>query len=166
MAALVVLIIATALFAIFLTGPDQHLETYLLAFAWGVGTGWKWTCDRLVASAIIPEGQDAELMGVFLFAGQCLSWIPPLVFTAINEAGVSQRIGVASLDAYFLLAMLCYCCMGSYAKAREEVNRETVFHAATGKPPESSVEISSDDPPEDDAVERMKTTVENDSVEP
>ena len=104
-------------------------------------------------------------MGIFLFAGQCLSWIPPLVYTAINESGVSQRVGIASLDTYFLLAMLCYCCMGSYAKAREEVNRETFFTAATGKPPESPpVEISADDP-EDGAMESMET-VESDSVEP
>jgi hypothetical protein len=116
-----------------------------------------------VASSIIPEGQDAELMGIFLFAGQCLSWIPPLVFTAINEAGVSQRIGVASLDVYFFLSFLGYCCMGSYAKAREEVNRESAFSAATGKPPEIRVEISADDP-KDGAMERMETE-ESDSVE-
>jgi UMF1 family MFS transporter len=144
MAALVLLIITTALFAIFLTGPDQYLGTYILAFLWGVGTGWKWTCDRLVASSIIPDGQDAELMGLFLFSGQCLSWIPPLVFTAINEAGVSQRIGVASLDVYFVLAMVCYLFMGGYARAREEVSRDTAFAAAAKTESKLSVDIPVD----------------------
>ena len=130
MLSLVLLIVATALFAAFTTGPDQYVRTYFLAFVWGIGVGWNWTCGRLAASSVIPEGQDTELMGIFLFAGQCLSWIPPLVFTAMNEAGISQRIGVATLDVYLLISLLCYCFMGSYKKAREEVNRTTVFTAA------------------------------------
>jgi UMF1 family MFS transporter len=124
---LLLLITITALFAVFLKGPGQHLETYILAVLWGCGTGWKWTNDRLVASCIIPEGQDAELMGFFLFSGQILTWIPPLVYTAINEAGVSQRVGVATLDVYFVLAVVCYWLMGGYAKARAEVGRGTTF---------------------------------------
>lgn len=127
MVALVVLILTTAAFAYFLKGPGQHLETYILAVIWGVGTGWKWTCDRLVASCIIPEGQDTELMGLYLFSGQSLSWVPPLVFTAINESGVSQRVGVASLDGFFVLALICYLFTGGYVQARTEVGRNSCF---------------------------------------
>jgi MFS-type transporter involved in bile tolerance (Atg22 family) len=127
MLSLVLLIITTALFVAFASGPGQYLITYSLAFVWGLGVGWKWTCDRLMASSVIPEGQDTELMGIFLFSGQCLSWLPPLVFTAINEAGISQRIGVASLDVYLVISLFCYWVMGSYTTARAEVNRETVF---------------------------------------
>jgi Vacuole effluxer Atg22 like len=129
MMALVLLITATALFAILVTGPGQYLRTYIMAFFWGTGVGWKWTCDRLTASSVIPEGQDTELMGVFLFSGQCLSWLPPLVYTAINEAGVTQRIGVASLNVWLLLSLFGYCCMGKYTTAREQVSRATVFGA-------------------------------------
>ena len=54
MTALALLIVMTALFAIFLTGPDQHLDTYILSFVWGVAMGWKWMCDGMVALSIIP----------------------------------------------------------------------------------------------------------------
>jgi MFS-type transporter involved in bile tolerance (Atg22 family) len=127
MAGLFLLIVVTACFALFAVGPGQHLETYIMSFLWGIGVGWKWTCDRLLASSIIPEGQDTELMGVFLFSGQCLSWLPPLVYTALNEAGISQRIGVASLDIYLVISLVGYCCMGSYRRAREEVGRTTIY---------------------------------------
>ena len=127
MIGLCLLIVVTACFALFAVGPDQHLETYIMSFLWGIGVGWKWTCDKLLASSVIPEGQDTELMGVFLFSGQCLSWLPPLVYTALNEAGVSQRIGVASLDIWLVLSFFGYCCMGRYTRAREEVGRETVY---------------------------------------
>jgi MFS-type transporter involved in bile tolerance (Atg22 family) len=129
MAALVLLMVVTAFFAGFITGPGEQskLLVYLLGVGWGMGVGWKWTCDRMVASSIIPAGQDAELMGFFLFSGQVFSWVPPLVFTAINESNVSQQIGVATLNAYFSLSFVCYLIMGSYATARQEVNRETTF---------------------------------------
>jgi len=157
-AALLLLIIVTGLFAIFLKGPGQHLETYILAVIWGAGTGWKWTCDRLVASCIIPEGQDAELMGFFLFSGQSLSWIPPLVFTAINEAGVSQRVGVATLDIFFVLAMICYLLMGGYAKARAEVGRDNTIFDRTKRDNDEqegeacSIEKTVDAPVDEDGV--------------
>jgi MFS family permease len=143
MLALLLLIVTTALFALFANGPGQFVRTYVLAFFWGLGVGWTWTCNRLMASSIIPEGQDTELMGVFLFSGQCLSWMPPLVFTAINEAGVSQRIGVASLDVYLVISLICYGFMGSYTSAREEVNRTTVF--AKGEAP--TTELAETEPP-------------------
>ncbi|CAJ1954326.1 unnamed protein product [Cylindrotheca closterium] len=122
--ALLLLIVATALFAILIVRPKQFAQTYAIAFFWGMGMGWKWTIDRTLAALIIPEGQDAELMGFFLFSGQCLSWVPPLVYTAINEAGVSQRVGLASLDAYFILSLICYLLMGGYKQARIEVGRD------------------------------------------
>jgi len=66
---------------------------------------------------IIPEGQDAELMGMYLFAGQILSWLPPLVFTAMNEVGVSIRISMVSLLLFWFVAIICLQCMGSYERA-------------------------------------------------
>ena len=129
MGGLSLLMVVTALFALFITGPGDQPKyvVYSFGFAWGIGVGWKWTCDRMVASSIIPAGQDAELMGFFLFSGQVLTWIPPLVFAATNEANVSHQIGVATLDVYFFLSFVCYCIMGSYETARKEVNRETTF---------------------------------------
>ena len=124
---LVLQIVATTLFSIFLVGPNQQLETYAISFLFGIGSGWNWTCARLLASTIIPEGQDAELMGVFLFAGQVLTWIPPLVFTAQNEANISQRVGVATLNVYFAFALLFYYLIGGYKKAREEVGHRTHY---------------------------------------
>ena len=118
-----VLTINTIAAAIFLKGPGDQLETYILAVIWGLGTGWKWTTDRLLASTLIPEGQDAELMGVYLFAGQVLSWIPPLVFTGMNEAGVSQSIGIGSLSVYFFLGLIALCMIGDYRKAVAQTGR-------------------------------------------
>lgn len=65
-----IMAINTVVAGLVLQGPGQEPATYLLAGGWGLGTGMKWTADRLLSSTIIPEGQDAELMGLYLFAGQ------------------------------------------------------------------------------------------------
>ena len=103
--------------SIVLEGPGQQLETYLLAAVWGCGTGWKWTTDRLIASTIIPVGQDAELMGTYLFAGQVLTWLPPLLYTALNEAGVDPQICLGSLGIWFLFGIMAILAVGSYRDA-------------------------------------------------
>ena len=72
---------------------------------------------------IIPKGQDAELMGMYLFAGQALVWLPPLVFTAMNKAGVSIRIGMLSLLLFWNIAIVLLQCMGSYDEAVREANK-------------------------------------------
>jgi len=107
----------TIAFGLILEGPGQQMETYLLAAIWGCGTGWKWTTDRLVASTIIPVGQDAELMGTFLFAGQCLTWLPPLLYTALNESGVDAQLSICSLGIWFLMGIFALLAIGDYRKA-------------------------------------------------
>lgn len=113
----VIMAVNTLVAGLVLKGPGQQMETYLLAAGWGLGTGMKWTADRLLSSTIIPDGQDAELMGMYLFAGQVLTWVPPLIFTGMNEAGISQNIGIMMLDVFFFVSGLAYVMMGSYRKA-------------------------------------------------
>jgi MFS-type transporter involved in bile tolerance (Atg22 family) len=97
---------------------------------------------RTTAVAIIPEGQSAEYMGIYLFWGQVLSWVPPLVFTSLNEAGVSQRIALATQDVYFLIGFVAYCFMGSY---RAAVN---AAQGAFSRAAKSAVTTEAVDPPE------------------
>jgi hypothetical protein len=62
-------------------------------------------------------------MGMYLFAGQIITWVPPLVFTGLNEAGVSQRIAIMSLDIFFVISGIAYLMMGSYKEAIEVASR-------------------------------------------
>ena len=51
------------------------------------------------------------------------AWVPSLVFTVLNEAGVSQRIGLSTLCVVFLGALLSYFMMGDYTEAVRVANR-------------------------------------------
>lgn len=118
MAASMVLIVNTITESIVLTGSgQQQMEAYFFSLIWGIGTGWKWTNDRMLASILIPPGQDAELMGTYLFASQCLTWVPPLVFTLLNELGVNQRVGIGTFSIYFGIGVIALCRIGDYRRA-------------------------------------------------
>mmetsp|Transcript_28295 Transcript_28295/g.41804 ORF Transcript_28295/g.41804 Transcript_28295/m.41804 type:complete len:494 (-) Transcript_28295:219-1700(-) len=115
----------TSLAALILTGPGQQALAYVVAAIWGIGVGWKITIERFIVCQIIPKDQDAEFMGFYLFASQILVWLPTLVFTAMNEAGVSQRIGLLSLTLFFVAGVGFLCMMGSYEEAVTSATHET-----------------------------------------
>jgi len=62
-------------------------------------------------------------MGFYMFCGQIFAWVPSLVFTVLNEAGVSQRIGLATLNVGFLGALISYGMMGDYGQAVQMADR-------------------------------------------
>jgi len=126
-----IMVINTVVAAVVLTSPGQQLQTYLLGLVWGFGAGWKWTSDKLLASTLIPDGQSTELMGVYLFAGQVITWLPPLVFTAMNEAGVSQRVGIATSAVWFLFGIVALFLIGDYKAAVVAVGREEMLCKAS-----------------------------------
>jgi UMF1 family MFS transporter len=128
-----IMIIFSSLAALILTGPDCKIQTYIIVAGWGIGGGFKHTATRMLASAISPKSSEAEMMGYYLFADQSLSWLPPLVFTAMNEFGLGQRIGILSLNIYFLIALVAYYKMGDYREAVRIAGRLNVGIDATQK---------------------------------
>ena len=114
-----ILVINTFLASAILTGPGQQIRAYAVSALYGVGTGWKWSSDKLMSATLIPGRHAAEMMGLYLFAGQCLTWLPPLIFTGLNEAGLSQRVNIAILNVYIFLSIIAYLRMGKYQDALE-----------------------------------------------
>lgn len=49
--------------------------------------GWFHAASNALYSAIIPGGREASLMGLNLFCGVVLAWLPSLVITVGNETG-------------------------------------------------------------------------------
>jgi len=123
----IVLVMLNVIMFAFCAKPGQLVKTYAILFSIGISGGWKNNMDRLVSASIIPKGQDGEMMGFFLFAGQCLSWLPLIVFTAMNEKGISIKISIITLDTYLVIALIAYVLIGKYPTARKQVRRETVY---------------------------------------
>eukprot|EP00986_Skeletonema_menzelii_P005784 scaffold2144_cov149-Skeletonema_menzelii.AAC.4 len=114
---LVVFIINTTLAACIMTGEESQHIMYLFAAVWGVCLGWLHPTNAALYCTIIPRGQESELMGLYLFSGLVFSWVPPFLFTFLNEVGASMRIGLASLNLFFAGGFLFLKMIGDYQSA-------------------------------------------------
>ena len=163
----VLMIVCVTVFALILTAPGQYIRAYIYFLFIGFNSGIKVNLDRLLSASLMPTGQEAEMMGLWLFADQSLLWLPLLVYTIMNEADISPRISVVVLDVYLCLSLFYLYMTGSYSDARVEVNRTSVFSAKglqglstitleASKNDAAAVEGSKDDVVKDDVVKDEK----------
>ena len=107
----------TSLAALTLKDPGQQNLAYVFAMFWGLCLGWIHPTEKTLYCTIIPRGQEAELMGTYICASQTLAWMPSLVFSVMNEAGISMRIGFSSLTLYFIASFFLMFLVGDYKDA-------------------------------------------------
>jgi len=117
--------IATAMPGAFLRGPNEKEYAYVVALLWGISIGWMVPSQRVLFCTLIPRGQETEFMGIFTFVDQILGWLPPLLFSAMNERGVDMRVSVSILPFFLLLSLCCTARIGSYQNAVDLAIRET-----------------------------------------
>lgn len=123
-AGLIFLVVVLAAASITLTGPERRNLAYIFAALWGMALGLMYPSQRVLLCTLIPKKQEAELMGLFVFCGHILGWLPPLIFTAMNQRGVDMRWGL-SINAYFsAFAFICTLPMGKYEAAVAQVTDE------------------------------------------
>ena len=106
------LIINTTLASMTLTGPEHKKYMPLFGALWGLGLGWQLPMNSTSFINMIPRGQEAELMGLYILCGQIIAWMPPMLFTVLNEAGVDMAYSFASLDIFFFVSIVCFLMIG------------------------------------------------------
>merc|ERR1712151_230061 len=79
-----------------------------------MGLGWFYPTENLIFSLCLPKGQEAELTGFYVYCTQILVWLPPLIFTTINEAGVHIKYALMSLVIILAIALICIQAMDSW----------------------------------------------------
>lgn len=106
---------------ILLRESTQHWM-YGFAFVWGICQGWMHPQHTTIFVTISPKENGAvELMGLFLFSCQILTFIPTFVFTILNEVGVPMWVGILSLAMYSTVGLVGLIHMGDYEIARSLV---------------------------------------------
>eukprot|EP00535_Pseudo-nitzschia_heimii_P003535 CAMPEP_0197185704 /NCGR_PEP_ID=MMETSP1423-20130617/12484_1 /TAXON_ID=476441 /ORGANISM="Pseudo-nitzschia heimii, Strain UNC1101" /LENGTH=492 /DNA_ID=CAMNT_0042636837 /DNA_START=91 /DNA_END=1569 /DNA_ORIENTATION=- len=78
--------------------------SYIFSFFIGIGLGWFYATENLFFSMCLPNGQEAEFAGFFVYCTQILVWLPPLLFTISLESGLEQKYGLIVASTFFLLA--------------------------------------------------------------
>jgi len=106
---------------VFALSPDRIWLVYVFSGIWGCAFGCFYSTQRVLFCKLIPKGNQFEYMGFFAFFGNLLSWLPPILFTILNERGVSMRIGFALLPIFAFVALFFTLFMGSYSNALQAV---------------------------------------------
>jgi MFS transporter, UMF1 family len=129
-------ILSVAAATLFLREPGQQGLAYVFAMFWGLAIGWVYPTEKMLYVTIIPRGQEAELMGTYICACQMLSWLPPLIFTVLNEMGFSMRTGLFTLTLYFFASFCILFFVGDYKDAVDHAREidDGLVSFATGPP--------------------------------
>ena len=102
--------------------PSNSRLAFAYGVLWGICKGWVLPIHNTIFCTIIPRGNEVEMMGLYFFACQIFVFLPPMVFTALNEAGLSMDIGMGSLGFYFIAGGFFLNQMGDYQEAVATVN--------------------------------------------
>lgn len=102
-------------FVAFLTlKADVSFLVWPYAVIWGILLGAFYPTEMNIYASLMPSGQEAELSGFYLYCAQVLTWLPPLVFTIMNETGIPLKWGGLHLNIYLTAAFLCYQMMPTW----------------------------------------------------
>lgn len=107
-----------------LTGPEVEYLVWIYAIFWGFMLGWFYPTEVNIYALLMPKGQESELAGFYLYCTQILAWLPPLVFTIMNENHIPLKFGGMHLNIYFFLALIFYQKMPSWKECYETMNQE------------------------------------------
>lgn len=110
----------TTIAPFFMSSPKHKANAYLFGILWGIGFGWVYPTQRTAYCLIIPAGQESELMGIYIFAGQVIVWLPPLIFAVLNENHISMKWGLVSDAAFFVIGFLICYSIGDFAAAEDK----------------------------------------------
>lgn len=72
----------------------------------GLMLGWHYPCENLCYSVILPEGQDSEVAGFYIYCSQILVWLPPLIFSVLVQNGTDQKWGVVVVASFLFVAAI------------------------------------------------------------
>ena len=98
--------VVTTIAPFFMQNPSQKTNSYIFGAIWGFLFGAYGPPQSAVYVSMIPRGQESELMGVYIFAGQILVWLPPLIFSIMNERGVNMLWGLFMDACFFYVAFI------------------------------------------------------------
>ena len=103
-AQIVPFIIVYFAFFLTLTDPSREIAAYVCGVFWGFHLGWYYPLENF----IYAQRQESELAGFFLYCTQILTFLPPLIFTVMNEAGVSLHWAGIHLNIYLFVGLVFF----------------------------------------------------------
>jgi len=105
---------ATIVGVFVLRGEGDRILTFVMGCFWGIAIGWFYPTENGFFGVLVPQEQATEMAGIYIFCSVILTWLPPLIFTVMNENGISLNYGLLHLVAYFAIAIALLSMMPSW----------------------------------------------------
>lgn len=100
--------------------PNDKVKAYVMGIFWGIALGWFYATQNGFFAVLVPQEQAAEMAGIYNFCSLILAWLPPLVFSALNENGIPLNYGVMHLVGFFVIAVGFLSLMPSWEEVLAE----------------------------------------------
>ncbi|CAK9077198.1 Autophagy-related protein 22 [Durusdinium trenchii] len=106
---------------------------YVFAVLWGVGIGAIFPINVALFSELVPGGSETAFFGVRTFASKVFAFLPPLLYTAINEATDKPRLSILGVMPFLIIGTF-FAWLLDLDKAKEEIQDTLVlrFDATDG----------------------------------
>ena len=122
-----------------LANPKNKDLVWMFGSLWGFMLGWYYPSEVNIYSNLMPKGQEAEFAGFALFCSQILGWLPPLVFTLMNE---NPKIGISwggvHLNIYFFVGVCFYALLPNWQECVQITESENMMVQKRGDNEEGS----------------------------
>jgi len=105
------------------TGSDSIAEFYIYILLFGMGSGGYYASETALVSMLVPLDKEAELMGTYVFCTRIFIWIPPTIYTILNERGVPVKTIVIVIESLALLALVMTLGIGNYQNALDAAEK-------------------------------------------
>ena len=99
-------IVLTILFISLIAGPEQRYGAYAFAVLYGYAFGHYYPSTNGYFVSLVPKERATELWGWNIFAGVVLSWVPPLIFTSVNETTGNLRLALLGMFSFLVVGFV------------------------------------------------------------
>ena len=100
---ILVSLVALSLATLLAVWAPTRLWFWIAGLLIGVFVGPNQSASRSLMGRFVPERHQAEFFGFFAFSGKATSFLGPLLLGAVTQAFDSQRVGVATVIAFFVV---------------------------------------------------------------
>ena len=107
-------------------GKGTVAGAYIWGCVVGILLGWFYPTEAIIFALCLPDGQDSELAGFFVYSSQIAVWLPPLIFSAIVNAGIDQNWGVVAVSVFGLIGVAFFCAMPPWEEVLAEVGKRNI----------------------------------------
>lgn len=100
---ILVTLVALSLATLLAVWAPTRLWFWIAGLLIGIFVGPNQSASRSLMGRFVPERHQAEFFGFFAFSGKATSFLGPLLLGTLTQAFDSQRVGVATVIAFFVV---------------------------------------------------------------